>query len=230
MNEDDASTIVKAKFQPKKGDPRIVVQLSEVEEAVFGNRQDPEKTFGRRRNRARRGVPDGPDWKSVDMRDDVATNNMRRGPAAEDEEWSDDAEGSADGEDFETNGVKLRIRPSQTRSDVNFSVGGERGWAEKIEETPEMEQKRLDGVKRAEEKEMVKQAARRAVVFGLPHSRDTGSSRQTSKGKKKKKGGESEDADQDAEPSLIKCEALMDNSVVEPSFAKGNWSIRWREN
>jgi hypothetical protein len=26
-----------------------------------------------------------------------------------------------------------------------------------------------------------------------------------------------------------KCEALMNGSVVEPSFAKGNWAIRWRE-
>lgn len=26
-----------------------------------------------------------------------------------------------------------------------------------------------------------------------------------------------------------KCEAVMNGKAVEPSFAKGSWSIRWRE-
>jgi hypothetical protein len=25
------------------------------------------------------------------------------------------------------------------------------------------------------------------------------------------------------------CEAVMNGSVVEPSFAKGDWAVRWRE-
>jgi hypothetical protein len=26
-----------------------------------------------------------------------------------------------------------------------------------------------------------------------------------------------------------KCEAVMSGQVVEPSFAKGDWSVRWRD-
>ena len=50
-----------------KGETRIIVSCAEVESLVFGVRQDPEKVFGRRKNRARRGVPDAAEWKSVDM-------------------------------------------------------------------------------------------------------------------------------------------------------------------
>lgn len=229
---------VKARYQPKKGDPRIIVQLSEVEEAVFGNRQDPEKTFGRRRNRAKRGVDDGPVWKSVDMIDGGAGNARQHGgdstvELADLDDLSDGTDASANGDDiFETNGVKLRVRPPQTKSDVNFSVGGERGWAEKIEETAEMQQKRIEGVKKAEEKEMVKQAGRRAVVFGLPVPRQSTTSHRENKGSKKKgrkAEREVEEEEDDVQPLMKKCEALMNNSVVEPSFAKGDWSIRWRE-
>lgn len=232
-DEEDEVPMVKAKYQPKKGDPRIIVQLSEVEEGVFGNRQDPEKTFGRRRNRAKRGVDEGPNWKSVDMVDGVATGvRHQAGDASQDEDdLTDGTDGSVnDDNHFQTNGVSIRIRPPQAKSDVNFSVGGERGWAEKIDETPEMEQKRLEGVKKAEEKEMVKQAARRAVVFGLPAPQSAKLGRKGGKdGKKNAKRAEPEPEEEDQQPVMRKCEALMNGAVVEPSFAKGDWSIRWRE-
>lgn len=53
-----------------KGETRIIVSCAEVEALVFGVRQDPKKVFGRRKNRARRGVPDAAEWKSVDMEDE----------------------------------------------------------------------------------------------------------------------------------------------------------------
>lgn len=49
---------------------------------------------------------------------------------------------------------------------------------------------------------MIRCAARRAVVFGLVLGED---------GERRK------------------CEAVMNGKVVEPSFAKGPFSIRWRE-
>ncbi len=52
-----------------KGETRITVSCAEVEAIVFGVRQDPEKAFGRRKNRAPRGVPEPKEWKSVDMED-----------------------------------------------------------------------------------------------------------------------------------------------------------------
>ncbi|KAF3764466.1 hypothetical protein M406DRAFT_260043 [Cryphonectria parasitica EP155] len=94
-----------------------------------------------------------------------------------------------------------RIRPPQDVSEVNGSVGGEKGRAERVEETDEMLEKRREGLRRARQREMVRCAARRGVVFGFEV--DTGQTR--------------------------KCEAVMLGKVVEPSFAKGDWSVRWRE-
>lgn len=59
------------------------------------------------------------------------------------------------------------IRPRQTASEVNGSIGGEKGWAERKEETAEELEKRRAGQQRAEEREMVRRAARRACAFGL---------------------------------------------------------------
>lgn len=96
-----------------------------------------------------------------------------------------------------------RIRPPQSVSEVNGSVGGEKGRAERIHETDEMLEKRRQGQKRAKEREMTKCAARRGVVFGFSVNDDGGEKRL--------------------------CEAVMSGKVVEPSFAKGDWAIRWRE-
>lgn len=56
---------------------------------------------------------------------------------------------------------------------------------------------------RSRQREKVRQAARRGVVFGF--AKDDGLER------------------------WPKCEAVQEERVVEPSFAKGNFSVRWRE-
>lgn len=101
-----------------------------------------------------------------------------------------------------------RIRPPQSVSEVNGSVGGEKGRAERVEETDEMLEKRREGLRKARQREMVRCAARRGVVFGFTVGKD--------------KGDEGQD-------TRKKCEAVMLGKVVEPSFAKGDWSVRWRE-
>ena len=78
---------------------------------------------------------------------------------------------------------------------------------------PGSSEKRQEGQKRAEEREMVRRAARRAVVFGFPIAADETKPQFESP----------------PEAPRQKCEAVMSGKVVEPSFAKGNWSIRWRE-
>lgn len=98
-----------------------------------------------------------------------------------------------------------RVRPPQTESEVNGSIGGEKGKAERIDETEEMREKRNQGQKRANERELVRCAARRGVVFGFPVN------------------------GQDGGEQWRKCEAVRQGQVVEPSFAKGDWAIRWRE-
>jgi hypothetical protein len=87
------------------------------------------------------------------------------------------------------------------------------------------QEKQLAGQRRAEEREMVRRAARRGVVFGFalnPHSPSplNGANQIDSAAPR---------GQNDAGFVRRKCEALMNGAVVEPSFAKGNWAIRWRE-
>lgn len=197
-----------------KGDPRIIVECSVVEDIVFPHAKDPTKVFGRRKNRAARGVVEKPeDWRSVDMVDEPAR------PITQPQASTDTSEASESGDEHSAGGVSLtatashtdedtvnygfgsgKIRPPQAESDINGSIGGEKGRAERIHETPEMLNKRREGERRAEEKEMVKRAARRLVAFGT---------------------GDGE--------GRRKCEAVMKGVVVESSFAKGDWGVRWRE-
>lgn len=180
--------ILETRIRPKaKGERRIVVPCSVAETLVFGSRHDPTKVFGRRKNRATRALDfkEGrEEWTSVDMADE-----FHERPELV---------------DFNATGFAGKVRPPQRMAEVNGSVGGEKGKAERELETEEDEAKRLDGQRVAEEKELVKRAARRCVVFGM-------------------KVGDGDEA------TTRLCEAVMSNQVVEPSYAKGDWGIRWRE-
>jgi hypothetical protein len=165
LNQDHEEPIEnpKEKKQPKKkakGDPRIIIECSEVEAAVFGHKADPDKVFGRRKNRAARGVQEKPeDWKSVDMVDDPAPHPARTdgedSGAASDVSFVFDEAEKADGDlmDHTKTFGGGKIRPPQAKALVNASVGGEKGWAERIEETDEMKLKRREGQRKAEERE-----------------------------------------------------------------------------
>lgn len=209
-----------ARTRVVKGDHRLVVTMDEVEEVVFGSRFDPEKVFGRRKNRKSRAIGQsdeaGGGWKSVDM------------------ESPDEGTGTSEDEE-EEGGASLavksraKVRPPQNESEVNGSVGGEKGRAEKVEETAEDADKRQQGQRKAEEREMVRRAARRGIVFGLVAEVPAEPGSVGKKGTRKKTRHEDDGSDAERRPSRRKCEALMQGAVVEPSFAKGNWSIRWRE-
>jgi hypothetical protein len=217
-----------------KGDDRIIIECSAVEEIVFQREKDPEKVYGRRKNRKARFVVEKPeDWKSVDMVDEPKSTSMSTPATAtdttsttqpppdltSDEDTLSDSEGEAEGgiileptatsshssnlpDSIEYGYGSGKVRPPQSQNDVNGSVGGEKGWAERIEETDEMKLKRREGQRRADEREMVRKAARRGCAFGfiVPD-----------------------------EAEKRKCEAVMKGVVVEASFAKGEWGIRWRE-
>ncbi len=199
-----------AKSKLVKGDRRIVVTCDEIEEIVFGNRHDPLKTFGRRKNRATRALGGNDEWKSVDMEDD---------------------QDSSSDQDAEVNQPQVRplVRPSQLESDVNGAIGGEKGRAEHHNETPEELQKRVEGQQRAEEREMVRRAARRGVVFGFVVDSPEHDHQQQHASRSSTKGKAGIGTDQTPPEERKKCEAVMNGAVVEPSFAKGNWAIRWRE-
>lgn len=182
----------KGKKKPK-GDPRVLVSCTTVETLAFGDRYDPEKTAGRKRDRAKRGLPDTEEWTSIDMTDEPVAKEVKE---------------VVDGDLLARMSVRsgTRIRPAQDVSEVNGGVGGEKGRAERIEENEEMLQKRIEGKQKARQREQVRCAARRGVAFGFVV---------------KAIPGEPEER--------RKCEAVMQGKVVEPSFAKGEWSIRWRE-
>lgn len=127
-----------------------------------------------------------------------------------------------------------RIRPPQTESEVNGGIGGEKGWADRQTETSEDLAKRQEGQRRAEEREMIRRAARRLIVFG--HSAEAGRPGMSRsepehepepQGRARKK--IANDRGHSSNDHQRRCEALMNGAVVEPSFAKGNWAIRWRE-
>lgn len=227
-----------------KGDPRITVECSFVEDLLFPKHKDPEKVYGRRKNRKARGIVERPeDWRSVDMVDDpepkissttaaaagaavtpgAPASQHRHDKTASDtlSESASEVESDSDSED--AGGIALetkppttsepaygfgsgKVRPPQDQSDVNGAIGGEKGRAERIEETDEMKLKRREGQRRADEREMVRKAARRLVAFGAP-----------------------DDGNGDGDGERRKCEAVMKGAVVEGSFAKGEWGIRWRE-
>jgi hypothetical protein len=218
----------KTKNTPK-GDHRLTIDCTAVEELFFNREKDPEKVYGRRKNRRARFVVEKPeDWKSVDMVDAPPQPSTAAIPgqdtASSAEEYTDsepedggialehgaakDGEKLGDAVEYGYGGGK--IRPPQDQSDINGSIGGEKGWAERQHETEEAKQRRLEGQRRADEREMVRKAARRGVAFGFLVDGDEGV-----------RGGEKSER--------RKCEAVMKGAVVEASFAKGEWGVRWRE-
>jgi hypothetical protein len=218
-----------------KGDHRPIIECQTVEDIVFQREKDPEKVYGRRKNRKARFVVEKPeDWRSVDMVDNPTPTNPIAGTTGATvpqpttsltSEDDNDTVSDSDSEEQE-GGVVLenskaphdpsqplpdqveygygsgKVRPPQSQNDVNGSVGGEKGWAERIEETEDMKAKRREGQRRADEREMVRKAARRGCAFGF-----------VVEGEEEKR----------------KCEAVMKGAVVEASFAKGEWGVRWRE-
>ncbi|EME43244.1 hypothetical protein DOTSEDRAFT_45218, partial [Dothistroma septosporum NZE10] len=212
LNGEEGSGIenTAAKGRVIKGDPRLIVTCDEVEEAVFGSRFDPEKVFGRRKNRRTRAIGDpNAEWKSVDM------ESTDDGQSAEEHGCAENLDDSAPSED---GGIPIidnfnvsHVRAPQQDSEINFSAGGgERSRAEKIEESADDLEKRRQGAKRAEEREMVRRAARRVIVFGAEVPRREHAVQKPSKSKAKaKRGGGGTDDEADTSPTEIrKAEAL----------------------
>lgn len=168
-----------------KGDGRILVFCSTVEDHVFGPRRAQDEPLP---------VISSPEDNAVESAMNVQGKDSC-------------------GEDIPAHSAKRagnRIRPSHAISDVNGSTEVEKGRIERLEETEYMVMKRKEGQLRTMEKERIKGAARRGVVFGFNEL-------------------SADQVKNDSECDKRKCEAVMAGKVVEPSFAKGDWAIRWRE-
>jgi len=174
-----------------KGDTRVLVSMGTVEQYMFQHHAQHEEE------------EEGTSKSSVSEDEALSTPYNTDGTlkGAEDD--------NVDGDILARLSIRsgTRIRPSQDVSQVNGSVGGEKGRAERIVETEEMVEKRKSGQRKAKEREMVRCAARRGVAFGLLVK----------------------DGSDEEEGRRRKCEAVKGGKVVEPSFAKGDWAIRWRE-
>lgn len=184
------------KWRKVKGDQRILVPCSAVEDRVFGGKGEDDLSD---KSRTPDPETEHEEYPLVEQYDPLPEDVAEERAAPE--------KSYIDGDVLARMSIRsgTRIRPPQDRSEVGGSVGGEKGWAERVGETGEMLEKRRLGLRRAKEKEMVRCAARRGVVFGLWVDAERGVGEQRM------------------------CEAVMNGKVVEPSFAKGDWSIRWRE-
>lgn len=147
------------------------------------------------------------------------------------------------------------LRPSENRNKLGGSIDwdkliGPQGVSIKLESRdgallqpgePDDKQKgrsdtdnherRARGQQRAEEREMVRRAARRGVVFGFIVDGEGGPGEDQPGGNSKKhsKVKDSEGAAEETKDRRRKCEIVADGVILEPSFAKGDWGIRWRE-
>jgi hypothetical protein len=104
-----------------------------------------------------------------------------------------DGEGGSDDEDEDDEGGGVPLPSSSSSDDTT-------GKSKSTENEAPLSSQQL-GLKRAREREMVRQAARRGVAFGFQVD---GVGRR-------------------------KVDCLQGGRVVESSFAKGEWGVRWRE-
>ena len=89
------------------------------------------------------------------------------------------------------------------------------------------------GMQKARQRELVRQAARRLGAFGVPSTSSLPTS-STSKdearkgkvGRRRRGDGEGEGEDQGERRRRV--EAVQNGRVVEASFAKGEWGVRWK--
>lgn len=185
----------------KKGDPRILVDCDMVERIMFEREADPEKTFGRKKNRASRVL------KETEVEEQPRSRRFESPPLrVEENEDPKSLKEEEDAAQLATLSIRsgTRQRLPQNVSEVNGGIGGEKGLKERIVEDDDMLAKRREGQKKAEQREQVRCAARRLVAFGYVN-------------------------EEQKDEQRVFCEAVMKGEVVEASFAKGVWGIRWRE-
>ncbi|KAI0176082.1 hypothetical protein GGR52DRAFT_589863 [Hypoxylon sp. FL1284] len=149
---------VKGKPATTKGDPRMIVSCDAVERAVLGDEADPEKSFGRKKNRASGAL--------LPAEADEAIGDNKGNVEDDDSDEGNSSASSVDADVLARMAVRsgTRVRPSQRASLVNGSVGGEKGRAERATGTEEMATRRLGGQRRARRREMVRCAARRGAA------------------------------------------------------------------
>lgn len=202
-----------ARPRKAKGDPRILVSCRVVEDAVFG----PARAAPARPIPPTAGSGGG---------DDAGENDIQE--VAEEREalnTQHSAGGHTPPADVPAGSPEAQLKTPdrgvhQTPSESGGVEEDEQDRANDTEGDGAAIEKRRQGQLRAQEREMVRCAARRGVVFGFLVPAPEERIGRTGLGRKP-------DTAEEGERRL--CEAVMAGKVVEPSFAKGDWGIRWRE-
>ncbi|KAF2153057.1 hypothetical protein K461DRAFT_277839 [Myriangium duriaei CBS 260.36] len=239
----------------KKGDVRVLVPVGLVEGVVYGRLVSVNRRQERWRDRhagdaEKEGAKDGEGKDYDEAALGRALERLKAGGGVKAKVEKKEGGAEEDGDREESSGSDSDR--DEERESIDPAVA---------------EQRRKDGQVRATQRERVKNACRRAVVFGLlspgveaPVQKaeekvdlPTSSEQRPVKGKKGKKGkdddeddgpppakhaakqatGKHKTADETAAPtesSRKRCECIMRAEVVEPSFAKGDWGVRWAEN
>ena len=227
-----------AKGKARKGDGRVVVRCGVVEEMVFGPRraggdvEDADDDGCRGEEFGRLGpVARVAGCGSVGLV--TSHGDGERSKASEHGVW-----GKSRGFSDLTSSDSTRLA-GYGAGDVELQHTGSELQSNELEDagavvnTPEMTRRRLRGQRIAQEREMVRRAARRGAVFGfLVDDNDEGrhidSAEIAKEPLKHDTRHDGDNAVQGIEPRRRKCEAVLNGIVVEPSFAKGDWGIRWR--
>ncbi|KAK5446631.1 hypothetical protein LTS15_009563 [Exophiala xenobiotica] len=194
-------TAAKSKFV--KGDRRNIITMQEVEDLMFRPKPQPERNIS----------PSRPAAETSDV-SDLDSDNLPQAPPSE---------GSVGGLASREGSLEPEVH------DAEDTLGEESVQSTKQTAAADELKKRQEGQRRADQREMVRRAARRLVVFGNAQEPREDRGQSQVKSEKRSKGSNKTATEQPSVPVRRKGEAVMNGAVVEPSFAKGNWAIRWRE-
>lgn len=201
----------KHKYKPKIKDAENIVLCSTVERFVFGENESNLSVNPRQPKKSTSDC-ESEEYPLKDPGYDVESNSSL-----------------SDGTDRTLpalgSGVPLKSANSYEKLKVSSGNGSEHYLQEQRD-------KAKLGMIKAEQKEIVKRAARRGCVFGFALAANPADTLTSSNGDNIKMLAENKlkpNFDNDAIDVRRKCEAVSNGRVVEPSFAKGNWGIRWRE-
>lgn len=189
-----------------KGDRRTVVTCDDIERIVFDRTPVSKETLAGNTSRGILG------WREET---DQGVTEMRQGDELPEKLI-----------DPESHSM---VRMPESQYNENGDSVGVKKACNGQAEISEQHQRRLAGQRRADQREMVRRAARRGVVFGFLENAPNVGDREQRSEETSNRDKAGKDTDHLGLEVRRKCEAIMNGLVVEPSYAKGNWAIRWRE-
>lgn len=229
-----------SKQKKRTGDQRIIVWCSEVQALVFGHNMNQIKHNNEEKSPDSTNLINKNERKNQRLRQEYNLETTSQTELHVNLENLNIHEQMSSHETLYHNCVTNINHHSQTSDTLADNCCDiEQQEEELVTQKENMIQKRNRGQKIAQEREIVRRAARRAVIFGLADKDICASEeiKNAKQGRHKRKNTnilEHKDENNSGLERLTGitrlCEAVMTEAaiVVEPSFAKGDWGIRWR--